>query len=112
MSVLKLLARGFVLCAGCELAQAQVQSRTDTIESARTEKEANLKPEAPPKTERDIEWVEHSIVYRLLSSEADGFGVVLGSIAPGQSFGAGPSYRRTGLWGGKLGFALQGRGSV
>jgi len=86
--------------------------RTDTIESARTEKEANLKPESPPKAERDIEWIEHSPLYRLVTSQADGFGVVLGSIVPGQSFGAGPSYRRTGLWGGKLGFAVQARVSV
>ena len=86
--------------------------RTDTIESARTEKEANLKPESPPKAERDIEWIEHSLPYRLVTSQSDGFGVVLGSIVPGQSFGAGPSYRRTGLWGGKLGFAVQARRSA
>src|SRR2546422_7320196 len=90
MTDLKLVALGFALCAWCEFAKAQVQSRTDTIESARTEKEAN----------------------RLVTSQADGWGVVLGSIVPGQSFGAGPSYRRTGLWGGKLGFAVQARGSA
>ena len=112
MTDLKLIALGFALCAWCEFAQAQVQLRTDTIESARTEKEANLKPEAPPKAERDIEWIENSLPYRLLTSQADGFGVVLGSIVPGQSFGVGPSYRRTGLWGGKLGFAVQARGSA
>src|SRR5882757_10830175 len=112
MTDLKLVALGFALCAWCEFAQAQVQSRTDTIESARTEKEANLKPETPPKAERDIEWVEHSLPYRLVTSQVDGFGVVLGSIVPGQSFGAGPIYRRTDLWGGKLGFAVQARGSL
>ena len=51
MTDLKLVALGFALCAWCEFAQAQVQSRTETIESARTEKEANLKPEIPPKAE-------------------------------------------------------------
>ena len=61
MTDLKLVALGFALCAWCEFAQAQVQSRTDTIESARTEKEANLKPEAKPKAERDIVWVENSL---------------------------------------------------
>src|SRR4051794_24170312 len=111
MTDLKLLALGLGLCA-CGIAEAQVQSRTDTIESARTEKEANLKPETPPKPERDIEWIEQSLPYRLITSQADGFGVVLGSILPGQSFGAGPSYRRTGFWGGKLGFSAQARGSV
>jgi hypothetical protein len=39
MTDLKLVALGFGLCAWCEFAQAQVQSRTDTIESARTEKD-------------------------------------------------------------------------
>ncbi len=38
--------------------------------------------------------------------------MVLGAIVPGQSFGAGPTYHRTGLWGGKLGFAVQARGSA
>src|SRR5258708_14349206 len=109
MTDLKLVALGFALCAWCEFAQAQVQSRTDTIESARTEKEANLKPEAPPKAERDIVWVENSLPYRLLTSQADGFGVVLGAIVPGQSFGAGPPYPRTGFWGGKPCFAGQAR---
>src|SRR5258708_39639634 len=79
MNDLKLVALGFALCACCEFAQAQVQSRTDTIESARTEKEGNLKPEIPPKAERDIEWIEHSLPYRLVTSQADGFGLVLGS---------------------------------
>src|SRR6266481_987473 len=74
MTDLKLVTLGFALCAWCEFAQAQVQSRTDTIESARTEKEANLKPEIPPKAERDIEWIEHSLPYRLVTSQADGFG--------------------------------------
>src|SRR5260370_1941939 len=97
MTDLKVVTLGFALCAWCEFAQAQVQSRTDTIESARTEKEANLKPEVPPKAERDIEWIEHSPLYRLVTSQADGFGVVLGSIVPGQSFGAGPWDPRAGL---------------
>src|SRR6476469_9591901 len=112
MTDLQLVALGFALCAGCEFAQAQIQLRTVTIESARTEKEANLNPESPPKAERDVEWIERSLPYRLLTSQADGFGVVLGSIVPGQSFGVGPSYRKTGLWVGKLGFAVQARGSA
>src|SRR5436309_12272766 len=68
MKVLKLVALWFALSAWCEFAQAQVQSRADTIESARTEKEANLKPEAPPKAERDIVWVENSLSYRANSA--------------------------------------------
>jgi hypothetical protein len=63
MPDLKLVALGFALCAWCEFAQAQVHLRTDTIESARTEKGANLKPETPPKAERDIEWIEHMPYY-------------------------------------------------
>ena len=111
MTDLKLVALGFALC-WCEFADAQVQTRTDTIESARTEKEANLTPETPPKAERDIVWVESSFPYRLLTNQSDGFGLVLGTIVPGQSFGVGPMYRRTGLWGGKLGFGVQLRGSA
>src|SRR2546428_9025131 len=63
MTDFKLVALEFALCAWCEFAQAQVQLRTDTIESARTEKESNLKPESPPKAGRDIEWIEHSLPY-------------------------------------------------
>jgi len=103
---------GLPCAPGASFAQAQVQSRTDTIESARTEKEANLKPEAPPKAERDIEWIEHSLPYQLVTSQADGFGVVLGSIVPGQSFGGGSLVPQNRLWGGKLGFAVQARGSA
>jgi hypothetical protein len=32
---------------------AEVESRSDAIESARTEKEANLAPDTQPKAERD-----------------------------------------------------------
>jgi hypothetical protein len=70
MTDLKLVALGFALCAWCEFAQAQVQSRTDTIESARTEKEANLKTEASPKAERALSiweavWDLHCLGSRL-----------------------------------------------
>jgi outer membrane protein assembly factor BamA len=112
MSDLKWVAVGLALCACRDVARAQAQFRADTIEAARDEKQANLKPETAPKAQRGIEWVQNSLPYRLITGEADGFGVVLGSIAPGQGFGAGPIYRRAGLWGGKLAFAVQARGSV
>jgi hypothetical protein len=42
------------------------------IALARTEKAANLKLEAPPKAERDIERIEHSLPYRLVTSPVAG----------------------------------------
>ena len=41
--------------------QARAQLRSDLIESARLEKEANLTPERPPKVERKIVWAENSL---------------------------------------------------
>jgi hypothetical protein len=41
------------------LAHAQPQSRSELIDSARADKEANLRPETTPKAERRLEGVEH-----------------------------------------------------
>jgi len=45
------------------------------IQSARTQKEANLTPWAKPITERVIQEAQNSLPYRLLIGEAHGFGV-------------------------------------
>src|SRR5690349_6893349 len=62
------------LCVPLTCPQARAQLRTDLIESARVEKEANLTPERPPKVERKFVWAENSFAYKLLSGQTDGFG--------------------------------------
>jgi outer membrane protein assembly factor BamA len=81
----------FVFWAGRE---AQAQSRTDLIESARTEKAANLTPWAPPEAERVIVKVQDSLPYRLLTGEAHGFSVSFGNMVPGSGFAIGPTYTK------------------
>jgi outer membrane protein assembly factor BamA len=101
MTNLKLIAFGLGLCTCCGIAEAQVQSRAEIIESARTEKEGNLKPESQPKAERDIERIQNSLPYRLLTGEAHGFGISFGNIMPGSGFAVGPRYMKP-MWDGKL----------
>src|SRR3982750_4924187 len=76
------------LAVGCALAgaTARAQLRSDLIESARAEKEAHLTPETPPKAERRLVWAENTLVYRLLTGDANGFGVSFGEIAPESGF--------------------------
>ena len=81
----------------------QAQLRSDLIESARTEKEANLTPETPPKAERKIVWAQRSLPYRLLTGQVSGFGVGFGNIVPGAGFAIGPKYQRTDLLGRQAG---------
>jgi outer membrane protein assembly factor BamA len=107
----RLTALGFSLCVLWAAREAQGQTRTDLIESVRTEKEANLTPEAPPKAESDIVWVENSLPYRLLTDQAGGFSVTVGSIVPGSGFAIGPRYVRP-LWDGKLTFQVDARAAV
>src|SRR5690349_16449829 len=102
---------GLSFCALWALADDQTQSRTDQIESARTQKEANLTPDAPPRGERDIERIEESWPYRLMTGENHGFGVSFGNIVPGSSFTAGPRYIRP-LWDGKVILRVDARASV
>jgi len=92
---------GFGLFVLGALREAQGQSRFDLIESARTEKEANLTPEVQPKAERRIEWIEESLPYRLLTGQEHGFGLTFGNVAPGSGFAIGPTYAKP-LWDGQL----------
>ena len=102
-----------VLClGGWGLVYGQTDSRTSLIEAARTQKEANLTPETPPKLESRIESVENSVPYRLLTGDLDGFGVGFGNIVPGAGFAAGPQYTRTGLWNGLVNLSVQARASI
>jgi len=98
----------FVFWAGRE---AQAQSRTDLIESARTEKEANLTPWAPPKAQHVIGKIENSLPYRLLTGEAHGFGVSFGNMVPGSGFAIGPTYTKP-MREGKLILRLDARAAV
>lgn len=98
---------GLVICA-----PAEAQLRSDLIESARIEKEANLKPEASPKLERRIVGARNSLAYRLLNGEVEGFGVGFGNIVPGAGFAIGPQYRRTELLDGRLTVIAEARATL
>ena len=90
---------------------AQGQSRIDVIESARMEKEANLTPETQPRAERDIERVENSFAYRLLTGQEGGFGLGFGTIVPGSSVAFGPRFIKP-LWSGMLVLRVEARAAV
>jgi outer membrane protein assembly factor BamA len=100
----------FVLWAGRQ-AQAQSQSRTDLIESERTEKEAVLTPWVAPKGEQVIERAVKSLPYRLLTGNAHGFSLSFGNMLPGAGFAIGPTYTRS-IWEGKLLFRADARASI
>jgi outer membrane protein assembly factor BamA len=91
--------------------QAQAQSRTDLIQSARTEKEANLTPEAPPEAERLIRKIESSLPYRLFTGEVHGWGVSFGNMVPGSGFAIGPTYTKP-MWDGKFILRVDARAAV
>src|SRR5262245_1397281 len=92
--------------------QVYAQLRSDLIESARSQKEANLTPEAPPKAERRVVALENSIPYKLITGQVNGFGVGFGNIVPGSGFAIGPRYKRSDLWGGKLTLSVETRAAV
>jgi outer membrane protein assembly factor BamA len=96
----------------CGLLFAQSESRSDLVESTRTQKEANLTPDTPPKGEIRIESIEHSLPYRLLTGEVNGFGLGSGNIMPGAGLATGPQYRRTDLLGGRLTAVVQARAAI
>ena len=101
-----------IYVGACASLSAQVQSRADMIESARSEKETNLTPESPPKGQVRVESVENSVPYRLLNGQLNGFGLGFGNIVPGAGFAAGPDYNQGGLWGGRLTLKVQARAAV
>ena len=101
-----------LILGACGIVSAQIASRADLIDSARTQKETNLTPETPPQLETRIESIEHSQPYRLLTGGIDGFGVGFGNIVPGAGLAAGPQYTRAGLWKGRLDVTVQARASI
>ena len=101
-----------IYMGACASLSAQAQSRADLIEAARSEKEANLTPESPPKGEVRVESVENSVPYRLLTGQLNGFGIGFGNIVPGAGFAVGPDYNQGGLWGGRLTLKVQARAAV
>jgi len=98
----------FVFLAGRE---ARAQSRTELIQSARTEKEAHLTPWAPTEAERVVVKVQKSLPYRLITGEANGLGVSFGNMVPGSGFAIGPTYTKP-LWSDKLLLRLDARVAV
>ena len=101
-----------MLCAALAVRGDDAQSRSDLIDSARIEKEGNLTPETAPRAEQKIVWVEHSLPYRLLTGEANSFGVAFGTIVPGSGFAIGPRYRRTDLMDGRVTLSVEARVAV
>lgn len=91
--------------------EAQEQSRTGMIESARTEKEASLTPWAKPKAQNVIEEAQASLPYRLLTGNANGFAVSFGNMVPGSGFAIGPTYTKP-LWDGKLNLQVDARAAI
>ncbi|PYS47790.1 MAG: hypothetical protein DMG13_27020, partial [Acidobacteria bacterium] len=86
--------------------------RTQQIESARAEKEANLQSEAEPKLQHDIDWVQSSFPYKLLTSQLGGFGIGLGHSGAGSGFAIGPQFSRSDLLSGNLSIRIAARGST
>jgi outer membrane protein assembly factor BamA len=103
---------GLLLCGASGLPQANAQLRSDLIETARTEKEANLTPETPPRAERGFMRAESSLPYKLLTGQANGVGVAFGTIVPGSGFAIGPTYKRGDLLGGRLILSVEARAAV
>lgn len=112
MEKFKVLVGVPVLLGALLCPRAGAQLRSDLIESARSEKEANLTPETAPKAERKIVWAENSLAYRLLTGQVEGIGVGFGTIVPGSGFAIGPAYRRTDLWGGRLTLRMEARAAL
>ena len=101
-----------VLCGAFACPVAEAQSRSGLIESARTEKEANLTPERPPRLERKVVWAKKSVLYGLLTGDVEGIGVGFGTIVPGSGFAIGPQYKRTDLWGERLTLNVEARAAA
>src|SRR5262245_43209435 len=89
-----------------------VELRSQQIESARDEKQANLRPEAEPKAQHDLVWVRRSFPYRLMSSQLNGFGIGVGQLAAGAGFALGPQFSRSDLLDGKMSVKIGARGST
>jgi outer membrane protein assembly factor BamA len=109
---MKSLACIFLGLATCGLALAQTESRADLIDSARTQRDADLSPEQPPRAEARIKAIEESVPYRLVTGEMDGFGIGFGTIIPGSGFALRPRYTRTDLLGGRLTLRIEALGSI
>jgi outer membrane protein assembly factor BamA len=92
--------------------ETSAELRTQQIESARTEKEANLQPEPELKLQHDIEWVQTSFPYRLVTAQFHGFGLGFGKVGAGTGFAVGPQFSRTDFLDGKMALRVGARGSV
>jgi len=101
-----------VLAGSVEMQQGEpVELRAAQIESARTDKETNLRPEAEPKLQHDLKWLRSTSPYKLLTKQFHGIGLGIGQSGAGAGFAIGPQYSRSGLLSGKLGLKINARGS-
>jgi outer membrane protein assembly factor BamA len=91
--------------------EAQAQSRTELIESARDEKQANLTPWVKPKAQRVIEDAQNSVPYRVLTGDANGFSVSFGNMVPGSGFAIGPTLTKS-MADGKLVLRVDARAAL
>src|SRR5262249_52580378 len=89
-----------------------VELRSQQIESARDDKQANLRPEAEPKAQHDFVWVRRSFPYKLLTSQLNGFGIGVGQLAAGAGFALGPQFSRSDFLDGKMSLKIGARGST
>src|SRR5262249_8051847 len=122
--MVRTLIVGSLLCVTWNLQASPIEfqqeetstaSRIEQIESAPTEKEANLQPEAEATLQHAIKWVQNSFPYRLMNSEVHGFGFGFGmghtAAGTGSGFAIGPEFARTDLLNRKLDLKIRARGS-
>jgi outer membrane protein assembly factor BamA len=86
-----------------------VETRSQQIESARANKEVDLKPEGEPRLQHDIKRAQNSFPYKLMTSDYNGFSFEVGNLGPSAGLAAGPQYTRNDLLGGKLALKLRAR---
>jgi hypothetical protein len=104
-----------------ELAQSQSESTSEPkdeipadlrilqIESARAEKEGNLRPETEPELQYKIKWVQSSVPYKLMTSQHSGFGIGFGRVVSGAGFAIGPQFSGDDFLNGRLALQVGGR---
>jgi hypothetical protein len=82
------------------------------IESARAEKEGNLRPETEPELQYKIKWVQSSVPYKLMTSQHSGFGIGFGRVVSGAGFAIGPQFSGDDFLNGRLALQVGGRAFV
>lgn len=86
------------------------QSRAETIRRQRQQRAANIPAKPPPDANAPPRSGKFSPAD--LISGGDGWGVVIGRVAPGQGYALGPVYRQRGVWNGRLNWQASARASA